>query len=79
MITIDHKKRIYEQIYIQIKNQILNGELKKGDKLPPTRFMAKEYGISRNSVVSAYEQLRVEGYINSVIGSGFFVESIDVQ
>ena len=78
VITIDHKKRIYEQIYIQIKNQILNGELKKGDKLPPTRFMAKEYGISRNSVVSAYEQLRVEGYINSVIGSGFFVESIDV-
>lgn len=78
MIIIDRQKSIYEQIYSQIKDQILMGKLKKGDKLLPTRLMAKEYGISRNTVVSAYEQLQVEGYVNSVIGSGFYVESIDI-
>ena len=71
MLVIDHNKKIYEQLYEQIKKQILSGELKPGTRLQATRGLAQEYGISRNSVVAAYEQLLVEGYVRTVIGSGY--------
>ena len=78
MLVIDHNKKIYEQLYEQIKKQILSGELKPGTRLQATRGLAQEYGISRNSVVAAYEQLLVEGYVRTVIGSGYYVEKIEI-
>ena len=49
---------------------------KKGGKLPPTRELAAEYHLSRNTVIQAYQQLEIEGYIRGTIGSGYYVEDI---
>lgn len=78
MIYIDRNKPIYEQIYQQLKAQILSGETKPGTRLSASRALAKEYGISRNSVLAAYDQLLVEGYITSRGGSGYYVEALDI-
>lgn len=78
MIIIDreNKRAIYEQIFEQLKNQILCGVLPPGTRLPATRTFADDYHVSRNSVLTAYRQLLSEGYIRSRIGSGYYVENI---
>lgn len=78
MITVSHisKTPIYKQIYEELKRQILNGELSAGHRLPPTRTLAKDYSISRNTVITAYTQLQSEGFIRSVTGSGYYVEAL---
>ncbi len=70
------KTPLYQQLYEQVRVQITNGTLVKGQKLWPTRELAAEYHLSRNTVIQAYNQLEVEGYIRSVIGSGCYVEAI---
>ena len=71
-----------EPIYIQIQNHILEcikkGELTKGSKLPSTREVSKFLNISRNSVVSAYEELESRQIIVTKRGKGTFV-SVDVH
>ena len=78
MISIDKtsKKSLYEQLYEQMKSEILNEHYAAGEKLPATRQLAAEHKLSRNTVVSAYNQLELEGYIRSVTGSGYYVENI---
>lgn len=67
---------LYQQLYEQLRLQITDGVLSKGEKLPPTRGLAAEYRLSRNTVIQAYQQLEVEGYVRSVIGSGYYVEDL---
>lgn len=71
MISIDKTsdKSLYEQLYEQMKSEILNEHYAAGEKLPATRQLAAEHKLSRNTVVSAYNQLELEGYIRSVTGS----------
>ncbi|SEW28392.1 transcriptional regulator, GntR family [Ruminococcaceae bacterium KH2T8] len=78
MITINKNTEtpIYKQIYEQIKRDILNGSLTSGMRLPASRSLAAEYHISRNSVVAAYDQLVIEGFITSKTGSGYYVEEL---
>lgn len=45
---------LYEQLYEQLKQQILSGNMKAGQRLPATRELAAEYQISRNTVINAY-------------------------
>ena len=59
-----------------MKSEILNEHYAAGEKLPATRQLAAEHKLSRNTVVSAYNQLELEGYIRSVTGSGYYVENI---
>lgn len=66
-------KPIYEQIIQQIKQLILNGELKPGDALPSMRFLAKELRISVITTKRAYEDLERDGFIHTVVGKGSFV------
>mgnify|MGYP000712465946 FL=1 len=75
MILIDKnsKKPLYLQIYEEIFNQIQNEELATGDVLIPTRVLAKELGVSRNTVDQAYSQLVLEGLVVSKRGSGYIV------
>jgi len=61
------------QLYDIIRELILGGGLRAGTKLPASRTLAKETGLSRNTVLSAYEQLQSEGYVVSATGSGTFV------
>ncbi len=71
-----NNKFLYQKLVERIKNQILSGELKKNDRLPPKRKKAKELKSSINTVSNAYEQLIMEGYIYSVERSGYYVEDI---
>jgi GntR family transcriptional regulator/MocR family aminotransferase len=64
---------LYQQLYAHMRAAILSGQLKGGLKLPSTRALAGELNVSRNTVLSAYEQLIAEGYLESVEGSGTFV------
>lgn len=64
---------IYEQIYTQIKELILTGQLSEGEMLPSIRGLAKDLRISVITTKRAYDELEREGYINTVAGKGCFV------
>lgn len=64
---------IYEQIYTQLKNQIIAGTLGEGDALPSIRALAKDLKISVITTKRAYDELEKEGFIYTVGGKGCFV------
>ncbi len=70
-------KPLYLQICDEIREQIVSGTLMPGDRLPSTRNCATEAGVSRTSVIAAFEQLRAEGYLAARQGSGYYVSLID--
>lgn len=74
-IIIDNKNSapIYEQIYSQIKAQILAGELPEGSMLPSIRNLAKDLRISVITTKRAYDELERDGFINTVAAKGCFV------
>lgn len=78
-IQVDSKGKgrfIYQQIYRQIKEQILTHQVRAHHKLPPKRELAKSLAVSTNSVATAYDQLLAEGYIYTIERLGYFVEEI---
>ena len=64
---------IYRQLYDGVRRAILSGLLPAGTRLPSTRTLAAGLGISRTTVVTAFEQLLAEGYLEGKVGSGTFV------
>jgi len=58
------------QLYASLRSAILSGQLRPGTRLPATRVLAQEVGVSRNTVIAAFEQLKMEGYLDARIGSG---------
>ncbi|NMO98030.1 GntR family transcriptional regulator [Paenibacillus lemnae] len=64
---------IYIQILNQIRQSILNGELRPGDNLPSIRQLAKDLKVSVITTKRAYEELEKEKLIDSVVGKGCFV------
>ena len=69
----ESKKSYAKQIYGQIKEMILNGDLKPGDKLPSTRELAQQLNIARNTVITAYEMLNSEDYVDSIPKLGIYI------
>jgi GntR family transcriptional regulator / MocR family aminotransferase len=67
---------LYEHLYKCIKNDILQGVLVPGDRLPSKRSFAKHLNISTITIESAYAQLLAEGYIYSIAKKGYFVSDI---
>ncbi len=67
------KKPLYEQVYAAIRRDIEEGSIICGEKLPSTRMLASNLGVSRFTIDLAYGQLVSEGYIKARAGSGFFV------
>ena len=67
---------MYEYLYKCIKNDILQGNIRAGEKLPSKRTFAKNLGISVITVENAYEQLIAEGYIYSIPKKGFYVTDL---
>lgn len=63
----------YKALYEQLRSSILTGQLGAGTRLPPSRTLAVETGLSRNTVLAAFEQLQAEGYITGRQGSGTYV------
>jgi GntR family transcriptional regulator / MocR family aminotransferase len=64
---------LQKQLYRQIRDKILTGTLRPGKSLPSSRELAQELGVSRNTVILAYEWLCNEGYLESRQGAGTFV------
>lgn len=78
MIKIDRNDNlpIYQQIYEQIKSDIVSGNMAENFRLPSIRRMAEDLHVGKNSVENAYEQLVLEGYIRSIPGSGYRVNKL---
>ena len=70
---------IYEQIYTQIKAQILSGALKEGELLPSIRSLAKDLRISVITTKRAYDELEKDGYIYTVAAKGCYVAERNEQ
>ncbi|MFT5114025.1 MAG: GntR family transcriptional regulator/MocR family aminotransferase [Parasphingorhabdus sp.] len=64
---------LYRQLDKSLRDLILDGTLSPGQKLPATRELADELGVSRITVKAVYEQLSAEGYTHAKIGAGTFV------
>lgn len=69
----DAPEGLTRQIYGQLRAAILAGRLRAGERLPPTRDLAKRLGTARLTVATAYEWLRAEGYVYGRVGAGTFV------
>lgn len=74
-ILIDNKSGapIYDQIYAQIKNQIMSGELEENEQLPSIRGLAKDLRISFITTKRAYEELEKDGFIYTIQAKGCYV------
>lgn len=81
MITISlemgGKEPIYEQIYKHIRQEIIDGKITCGAKLPSSRGLAANLMVSRSTIDMAYGQLVSEGYIEAVPQKGYFVSNLE--
>jgi Predicted transcriptional regulators len=68
---------IYEQIKVQIKEQIMDGSLHENELLPSIRQLAKDLGISVITTAKAYTELENEGFLATMQGKGTFVQKND--
>jgi GntR family transcriptional regulator / MocR family aminotransferase len=75
IIAIDRKasKPFHRQIYDAYRTAIVDGSLRAGQRVPSTRILASELGVSRIPILNAYAQLLAEGYFESRIGAGTVV------
>mgnify|MGYP003291307352 FL=1 len=80
-ILIDNKSGapIYDQIYSQIKCQIISGALREDDMLPSIRGLAKDLRISFITTKRAYEELEKDGFIYTLPGKGCYVAPKNVE
>jgi GntR family transcriptional regulator/MocR family aminotransferase len=60
-------------VFDHLRHSILTGTLPGGGRLPPSRSLAQELGVARQTVVLAYERLAAEGYVRGRTGSGTYV------
>jgi len=67
---------LYRWLYDELRAAILAGHLKPGTRLPASRDLARDYRLSRATIVSAFEQLKAEGYVEGKTGSGTYVSKV---
>lgn len=72
-VVFDRSQGLGDQIYAQIRSAILDGRLRPGEPLPPSRELARRLAVSRNTVSSAYDRLIGEGFLTGRVGAGTFV------
>lgn len=81
MIFIELSKHsgmpLYQQIYNQIKQDIIGGKFPVGMKLPSKRQLEDFLGVSQTTVEMAYDQLTAEGFIAAKARKGYFVQAIE--
>ena len=80
-VLIDNKNGapIYDQIYSQIKSQIIRGVLQEDEMLPSIRGLAKDLRISFVTTKRAYDELAKEGFLYTIPGKGCFVAAKNVE
>lgn len=72
-LSVSDKGNFIRQIYRQLRERILDGSLKSGDKLPSSRELAEELGVARKTITNVYDLLISEGFLDTRRGSGTFV------
>ena len=72
-LELDGSGPLHGQLTRALKSAMFAGTVHVGSRLPPTRLLARELGVSRNTVLAAYEQLRAEGFVDGRVGSGSYV------
>ena len=75
-IELDRRQGLSRQLYQSLRQRVLDGRLVSGTRLPASRDLASALGISRNSVVRAYDQLYAEGFIEGRVGDGTYVAQL---
>ena len=75
LISVDRRVRkpLYQQIYDCFRHRIIRRELRAGELVPSSRWLARELRVSRLPVLNAYAQLLAEGYFESRVGAGTFI------
>ena len=73
LLSPDHPAPRYMQIGDGLREQIIEGQLPPGTQLPASRALALDLGVARSTVVTAYDQLVAEGYLETIQGAGIFV------
>ena len=69
-------RELYRWIYEELRTAILEGRLQPGSRLPATRDLAESYQVSRPTIITAFEQLKSEGYVEGRVGSGTYVSQV---
>ncbi len=78
LIAVDRTQvgsTLHRQVYQALRSAIVEGQLCAGARLPGTRVLADDLGVSRTTIVTAYEQLKAEGYLRGMRGSGTVVSA----
>jgi GntR family transcriptional regulator/MocR family aminotransferase len=80
-IVLDRGNRVplQRQMYDAIRQMVLTGGLRPGDRLPASRELAEMLDVSRVTVSLTYDQLTAEGYLHARRGSGTFVSSLNAE
>src|SRR6202041_2041349 len=78
LVAIDRRspKPLHRQVYDGYRTAIVEGSLRPGERVPSTRVLASELGVSRFPVLNAHAQLMAEGYFESRVGAGTVVSSL---
>jgi len=69
----------YKQIVASIEKAIISGALKKGNKLPSLNSIKNQHSLSRDTVLTAFNELKARGIVKSIVGKGYYVMSEDVD
>ena len=74
MISLNYRdaRPIYEQIKERLRQLILSGAIREGERMPSVRELAAEVAINPNTIMRAYRELESEGFVYSVQGKGTF-------
>lgn len=76
VLNVNAERPLQAQLFEQVRAMIIDGQLKAGTALPATRALSERLGVSRNTVVLAYDRLLAEGYIESKRSIGTFVSTV---
>lgn len=81
IVTIKENSSIpkYKQIVTSIEDAIVSGEIKKDDKLPSLNSIKNQHSLSRDTVLTAFNELKMRGIIKSIVGKGYYVTSEDID
>ena len=74
-VSLVGRRDLAGEIYRSVRGAILDGRVRRGERLPATRELAAQLGVSRTTVAAAYDRLVSEGYATARVGSGTFVEA----
>jgi GntR family transcriptional regulator/MocR family aminotransferase len=69
-VSLTGRGNLSGQLYRQIRDAVLTGRIRAGDRLPPSRELAERLELSRNTVLVAYDRLRAEGFLATRVGAG---------